>query len=408
MMITKPVASIHRVVTCFILSHQPPSPVRVAIFHRCETMPTFASYWAGISGTIEPNETPHQAAQRELAEETNLIDATVVEPGGLYVNVPVSPHKTIRVYPFVVPYSTLDNIPPSDSVDRSFFLPTLELRGTEHDRYQFVTIDQLQVMEQQCVPGLVQAFHHATYGKYDKRISNSVLQWANDKENGASVMVQNAISLLQEQTDVTMKQQVAKQICMLRPTMVPIVNLMHQILDGINVHLDSIQMELERSIELGKSAIKDLQQSLNKDHLMIATFSRSGTLLKVLKPFITSCKIVCGQSTPGNEGELFANDLGVGVDCIPDQDLHRILPTVDLLIVGADCVLPTSGVINKVGTRELCQIANRHDIPVFCCADRYKLWDDIFPPPLEADLFEVIPIELITRLLIPPADDTNG
>jgi hypothetical protein len=109
---------IHRVVTCFILS----SSNRIAIFHRCATMPYFPNHFAGISGTIEPNETPHQAAQRELFEETNLIE-TVEEQGGLFVNVPYASPRTqqkriIRVYPFVIHVS--DNVP-------------LEMRGTEHD-----------------------------------------------------------------------------------------------------------------------------------------------------------------------------------------------------------------------------------------------------------------------------------
>jgi hypothetical protein len=41
--------------------------------------------------------------------------------------------------------------------------------------------------ESDCVPGLVQAFHHATYGKFDNQIPESVKQWASDEKNGASV-----------------------------------------------------------------------------------------------------------------------------------------------------------------------------------------------------------------------------
>jgi 8-oxo-dGTP pyrophosphatase MutT (NUDIX family) len=86
--------------------------------------PTFPSFWAAISGTIEANKTPHQAAQRELIEETSLTES-VKEQGGLYVDVfYVSPctqkERVIRVYPFVVQIS--NNI-------------LLELWVTKHDRY---------------------------------------------------------------------------------------------------------------------------------------------------------------------------------------------------------------------------------------------------------------------------------
>jgi 8-oxo-dGTP pyrophosphatase MutT (NUDIX family) len=340
---------IHRVVTCFILS----SSSRIATFHRCATMPSFPNHFAGISGTIEPNETPHQAAQRELFEETNLTE-TVEEQGGLFVNVPYTSPRTqqkriIRVYPFVIHVS--DNVP-------------LEMRGTEHDAFKFVTIEELTEIESQCVPGLVKAFHHATYGKFNHNIPDQVRHWADDKETGASVMTQKALELVQASGDKDAAS-IATQIAMLRPSMVPIVNVMnHIVVKGKDsVTMESFLDEIQRCVELGRKTIRTLQTKKGTP-LKIATFSRSGTLAKILQPFSASCEIICAQSTPADEGELMAIDLKTR--WIPDIQMQKVLTQkggVDVFLVGSDCMLPTQ-MVNKVGTRKLCEIARSNHVPV--------------------------------------------
>lgn len=125
--------------------------------------------------------------------------------------------------------------------------------------------------------------------------------------------------------------------------------------------------------------------------------------------------------------ELMAKDLHT--NWIPDQEMYELLKckkdngdassssnynkatstddtndaAVDVLLIGSDCILPqgTTSMGNKVGTKRLCEIAQTNNIPVFCCADTWKVWDDIFPPPIETDLFEFVPLNLVTKLLLP-------
>ena len=128
------VMSMKRVTTTFLvkgLRQEMPQrqDLRIAIFHRCSTMPTFPSRYAGCSGSMEEGESPWETARRELQEETNWLPASTLqweEPteAGLFVDVDfVSPRSgrssIIRVYPFVV------------SVLKEF---ELELRGTEQKR----------------------------------------------------------------------------------------------------------------------------------------------------------------------------------------------------------------------------------------------------------------------------------
>ena len=454
---------IRRVVTTFILTVTNRIP-RITLFRRCDTMPTYPSHWAGISGTIEPDETPYQAAQRELGEETNLKNVVVEPRGGLFHDVSyISPHRQsseppsiIRVYPFVVYISDHEH-------------GTLQLIGTEHDRYRSVSVEELEALDEsgKCVPGLRQVFHHATYGKYDTHVPDAVRAWASDVENGASVLTKNAIELVDqlsskyaeadekndddddddhhhhhhhENNKETHLRTIAQQIAMLRPTMVPIVNVMRSIItnQGKNtgtVTVESFTKDLQGSIDLGIHAIQEMIKAKHQKGdgaFTIATFSRSGTLRQILMHFVTEnsdldeskIRVVCGRSTPGNEGELMAKDLNT--EWVADATLQGWLassssssssatdsrsPSIDVLVVGADCVMPTENkMINKIGTRTLCEIAQQQNpkIPVLCCADRWKIWDDIFPPPLEEDLFEVIPLDLVSKLLVPSLTKQKG
>ena len=400
-------------------------------------MPTFAGFWAGISGTIEANETPFQAMRRELDEETNLIEngSVLVEmtgassnQGGLYVDVKLDssssrPPRIIRVYPFVV------YLKEPELLDR------LELRGTEHDRFDVVSVRQLFDLRDKSVPGLYQAFVHSTYGKYfiqetgdnnDDSIPKSVYEWADDRENGASVMIQNALKLLKDpHLSDRQRQKMAQFMRMARPSMVPIVNVMQQILDQ-DATLSSIERvetelvdALDNSVTLAQVELRKLmsdkeQSSQDSATFTIATISRSGTLRRVLEPFVNSCTILCSQSTPGDEGRLMATDLGESVICMEDGDLLNEISKskVDVVLIGADCIFncKTEGrvIVNKVGTRQLCQISQQEDsnkTSVICCTDRFKIWDDIFPPPLELDLFEEIPEGLVSKILL-VAEDT--
>lgn len=356
-------------------------------------MPSFPNHWAGISGTIEPGETPLQTAQRELYEETN-VTKSIDSQGGLFIDVPYTSKRTqetriIRVYPHVI------ELP--ETID-------IEMRGTEHDKFQFLSVeDFLNMKESDCVPGLIEAFHHATYGKFDNAIPESVKKWASDQENGASVMTRNALVLLGELKDEQSIKTRAEQIAMLRPSMVPIVNIMqHVIAHGKDsVSLESFDKDIQECVEIGQKAIHNLLSSRRKeDRLKIATHSRSGTLFKILNPFTEDCEIICSQSTPGNEGELMAQDLKAR--WVPDGEMEELLKAgkIDVLLVGSDCVLPNQ-MVNKIGTRKLCETAQKQGIEVFCCADRWKLWEDIFPPPIEEDLFEFVPLKWVSKLLVP-------
>jgi translation initiation factor 2B subunit (eIF-2B alpha/beta/delta family)/8-oxo-dGTP pyrophosphatase MutT (NUDIX family) len=388
--------SIKRVVSCFILSgNSTRETLKIAVFHRCDTMPTFPSHWAACSGSIEEGETPFQTASRELHEETNLLSAIPNKQQGIYVDVHVPFRQTedretiIRVYPCTV------QLPPGLQ---------LELRGTEHDYFKFISVQELEELNP-AVPSLARAFHHATCGKFLDRtvVSEKVLQWANDHTSGAADMARNALALVKDHdADPTI-------IRMFRPSMVAITNSMNQVIGGESVDnvLASLDAEATRAAEYAVNELQPLLQDKSKENpLIICTFSRSSTLVKILQNLLLNdydkIQVICSKSTPGDEGILMAKELG-GVECIDDDDLLNLVrqDKIDVVLVGSDCVTEES-VVNKVGTKRLAEAAKTSSrAKVFCCTDRFKQWNDIFPPPLE-DIFEEIPIDLFDKMLLPP------
>lgn len=465
--------SIKRVVSCFILTGVGPDgpaarkDLRIAVFHRKASMPTFPSHWAACSGSIEPGEAPWQTCRRELMEETNL-NSELAQPhkqSGLYVdvplvrtkeqhenqNIPQRPPRTIRVYPFTV------------AIPASW---TLKMRGTEHDRLEWITVDQLEhkVEYEPMVPSLVQAFHHATAGRYLKFVTPLEREWASDHIRGAGTMARRAVELL-----LLDKQADPRRMIMMRPSMVAINNALQPIIKGqmqAQEVLSSLDKNKEQSDNYATSNILSLcrelrrrqqQQGQQQRPLQIATHSRSSTLLSVLQRVLTISAedennntdkivvpliqrpILCGQSTPGNEGELLARDLNLvstgatipAAISVDDDTLYNLIAManvnvtsttttdhdkgVDLLLVGADCICQDA-IFNKVGTKRLAEAAasaaatisaSRNSsishCHVVCCADPFKLWFDVFPPPLE-DMFESVPFALFDRVLVPPME----
>lgn len=389
-------------------------------------MPTFGGHWAAISGSIETYDaSPLAVAVREVGEETNLGellgDYDHLLESGLHVDVARESSKgtfggrMIRVYPFAL------TLPSEDSS----LLSKIEMRGTEHDEMKFMRINDFLSMNLQCVPSLKRAFHHATSGCH-LDLPQEIRDWERDRINGAAYLARKAVDLAAAHTqnrelsidELSMTQSIA----MLRPSMVPIVNAMnefdrritHEGYDKIeqvrNELMKSLTDEANRCIELGYELLLNMLKSkASSSEFVVGTFSRSSTLKSILKRIIESSektsakvRVVCSQSTPGDEGMLMATDIP-STSCIPDDEFQQqiIDGKIDVVIVGADCVLSKqNGVVNKIGTAELASVCKHAGVPILSCADRWKLWCDVYCPPLE-DIFELIPSELFDHVLVP-------
>lgn len=432
--------------------------LRVAVFHRQSTMPTFPGHWAACSGSIEEGETPTEAALREIQEETNTFEddagpGTVgpsspsISSYGLYVDVPFpspspanqqkvgdkgdtrepAPSRIIRVYTFVVEL-------PGEAATR------LQMRGTEHDAFQWVTLSELERLDP-AVPGLARAFHHASRGAYlssqnDNQADCPVRiarEWASDRESGANAMAKAALRVLAQfehprQADEMLH--LADCMLMMRPSMVAITNslLRFKTLVAGSVEemtdreghpaaivSDELQGEIDRAVQRASNILRSTFELRCRDPsgtrdpsdpLHVVVFSRSSTLVSILRQLGAESNVVvtCSKSTPGDEGVLMAQDLSnqsIRAHVVEDGELLDPLwwrdHSVDAVLVGSDCILANT-VNNKVGTKALAEAAHRSRVPVICCGDAFKAWDDIFPPPVE-DMFEPVPRSLLQNVV---------
>mmetsp|Transcript_14937 Transcript_14937/g.32418 ORF Transcript_14937/g.32418 Transcript_14937/m.32418 type:complete len:512 (+) Transcript_14937:568-2103(+) len=485
MNMTMKLSSIKRVVSVFILrpnksppliQHQPQQQnvyqIEVALFRRQKTMPTFPSHWAGISGSIEEDDAnPLEAAVRELQEETNIGELFAKYYGGdkdilglmrscikqgLHVDVSGNQSKgafggrIIRVYPFALTLP-VNSIEDTARVDKSTGISkktnecsslwlNLEMRGTEHDQMKFVNVKEFLEMTEPCVPALKMALHHATSGSYLK-LPAEIRTWEQDRVNGAAFLARQAVILAAAHTndaaadghntdDDTNQPNTALSIAMLRPSMVPIVNIMHEFDRRMELNQDSdrvrddlllsLDEEVGRCVDLAVETILRYykQWQLNSSSIaaefVIGTFSRSSTM-KIILGYVLQAleqtqqvKVICSQSTPGDEGELMASDIPGG-KWLSDHSFRQQIEQgkIHLILVGADCILKEGkGVVNKVGSAALAACCKQFNVPIICCADRWKLWDDDYPPGLE-EIFEFVPAELLNHVLVPGEDCRN-
>ena len=80
------------------------------------------------------------------------------------------------------------------------------------------------------------------------------------------------------------------------------------------------------------------------------------------------------ETRPFNQGLMTANDLAGRVDVkyVVDSAEGFFMPKVDFILIGADA-LRREGLVNKIGTLQLCILAKAYGKKVFVAADVFKL-----------------------------------
>ncbi|XP_012163246.1 translation initiation factor eIF-2B subunit alpha isoform X1 [Bombus affinis] len=121
-----------------------------------------------------------------------------------------------------------------------------------------------------------------------------------------------------------------------------------------------------------------------KDGSKILTHSKSRVVLQAMKGAVESNKIfevyvTC--SSPDNSGqEMCQNltDLGVSCTLILDSAMGYVMEQVDMVMVGAEGVAESGGVINKVGTYTMAMCAKEVKKPFYVLTESFK-FSRIYP-----------------------------
>lgn len=116
----------------------------------------------------------------------------------------------------------------------------------------------------------------------------------------------------------------------------------------------------------------------------ILTISRSRVVLETLELAANSNKrfhVLVTRSSPEDTGIEMCDSLRkAGIECtlILDSTVGYIMETIDLVMVGAEGVVESGGIINRIGTFTMALCARAMDKPFYVLAESFK-FSRLFP-----------------------------
>ncbi|XDV19707.1 hypothetical protein PO909_025129 [Leuciscus waleckii] len=144
-----------------------------------------------------------------------------------------------------------------------------------------------------------------------------------------------------------------------------------------NVMIERGELFLKK-ISLSRGKVGKLCHTFIKDGAKILTHSSSRVVLKVLENAAADNKrftVYVTESQPDSAGELMAQKLrklNIPVTIVLDAAVGYIMEKVDLVIVGAEGVVESGGVINKIGTYQMAVCSKAHNKPFYVVAESFK------------------------------------
>lgn len=110
----------------------------------------------------------------------------------------------------------------------------------------------------------------------------------------------------------------------------------------------------------------------------VLTHSRSRVVLQTLILAANSNKrfhVYVTQSSPENTGEKMVSELQkAGIECtlILDSAIGYIMESVDIVLVGAEGVVESGGIINRIGSYTMALCAREMKKPFYVLAESFK------------------------------------
>jgi translation initiation factor 2B subunit (eIF-2B alpha/beta/delta family) len=189
------------------------------------------------------------------------------------------------------------------------------------------------------------------------------------KIQGANNVALTGITLFSANPD----KETLKKILAVRPT------LLRNSLEFIYKSKNKAQAskKIFNYIEKSEEKIFRSGSTLIKDGMNVFTHCHSSTVMGILKHAKKSGKdfvVYNTETEPLLQGRITAEELagsGIKVIHLPDTAAEVGLRQCDLFLFGADAYLP-KGIINKIGTAMLCEIAKLNNIPAYSCGVSLK------------------------------------
>ncbi|NXD96749.1 EI2BA factor, partial [Chaetorhynchus papuensis] len=132
-------------------------------------------------------------------------------------------------------------------------------------------------------------------------------------------------------------------------------------------------------VSLSRNKIAKLCHPFIRDGARILTHAYSRVVLRVLEAAVEAKKrfsVYVTESQPDQAGQVFVNLvfilLNIPVTVILDAAVGYIMEKVDLVLVGAEGVVESGGIINKIGTNQIAVCAKAQNKPFYVVAESFK------------------------------------
>ncbi|NXB55287.1 EI2BA factor, partial [Struthidea cinerea] len=132
-------------------------------------------------------------------------------------------------------------------------------------------------------------------------------------------------------------------------------------------------------VSLSRNKIAKLCHPFIRDGARILTHAYSRVVLRVLEAAVESKKrfsVYVTESQPDQAGQqtmaAALRKLNIPVTVILDAAVGYIMEKVDLVLVGAEGVVESGGIINKIGTNQIAVCAKAQNKPFYVVAESFK------------------------------------
>lgn len=232
-----------------------------------------------------------------------------------------------------------------------------------------------------------------------KNVRNQIAALSNDSIHGSTFLTKKAINIakfyINEKDPSEINFEILKNMLSFIVDAQPTMALLFSFSNNFLFFLDELNEENKPIAEKKESIITFLDhfsQSLKKGKSLIsqnairyllpmsviATYSSSGTTQYTIEKLAEQNKsitVYCAESRPKYEGTLLAQSLakkGIEVMLMTDATLFSKIKDVNSLVIGADAITK-QGIINKIGSYPLAQLASDCTIPMYCLTHSSKI-----------------------------------
>ncbi len=378
---------LRHVVTCFLVH---PDRDAVLLGRRSDKVNTYPGRWAGISGSVEEDAGPLQQAYREIREETGLERSdTELQSRGRPVR--FSDWKLGALW-VVHPYLF------------RCLSPEQVRRDWEHVRFEWT--DPERIPELPTVPKLWEAYRTARRSEGSSEAERVFEAVKDDREHGAEELGIWTLEGLKAAADeaagkgpeerVRRVAAACRRALDLRPSMATVRSAALEAFAACR-EAEDVPAALQRLLDERERAMLAAPQAAAAEltpEVRVVTLSRSFSVLAALWEASGKVRrLVVAESRPAKEGRAAAEtaaSFGIETELMTDAAAAGAVREADLVLLGADSLLPDGSAVNKTGSFSLCCAARCSGARTLVVATRSKVLPKGQSPRME----EMSPEEL--------------